>query len=154
MSSSKLLFLKKTCTYVVNSLFLHTKINHLFSDQLFQRPYKGYFVSIDGCCHLYWSTKKCSHNETGFNWEIWMQRRVSPKVTIHLRQSGQHAQSAKIIFWLKNKPVHHFQFHFFFREIELPKNYSANQELSFVYYLTFLFDSLEIKILSNNFLIE
>ena len=27
-----------------------------------------------------------------------MQWRVSPKVTVHLRQSGQHAEGAKIIF--------------------------------------------------------
>ena len=129
------------------NLLLDQKANHLylFSDQLFQRPYKGYFVSIDGCCHIHWSSKKCSHNEAGLNWEIWMQWRVSPKVTVHLRQSGQHAEGAKIIIeeilrknhWKKNYVkliyiwLQHMNSRIFFTD-PVPNN-SANQEPSFVF---------------------
>ena len=128
-------------------LLLDQKVNHLsLSDQLFQRPYKGYFVSIDGCCHIHWSSKKCSHNEAGLNWEIWMQWRVSPKVTVHLRQSGQHAEGAKIIIeeilrknhWKKNYVkiaiyiwLQHMNSRISFTD-PVPNN-SANQEPSFVF---------------------
>ena len=75
-----------------------------------------------------------------------MQWRVSPKVTVHLRQSGQHAEGAKIIIEEILRKNHrkkklreidlylitqHMNSRIFFTD-PVPNN-SANQEPSFVF---------------------